>query len=397
MAPLSGERNYTSSTIPFCTKVLENTRLSTPSWHQDLRHIRLSCAVKYDPGAVAVVYPANPPEFVSQALAMYTSAPTTLRIASHHSRSSRICSMVVTLHDLFTYYLDIAGVPQRSFFQCLALHTTDDEEREKLIEISSAEGIDLYYDYCLREKRNYIEIMRDFPHCHVPLEYLLYYIPQLPPRKYSISSSSLAHPDEVHLCVAVVMKVTPYKRRVYGVCSRFLRDLAVDDDVYISIVPGVFPVPSITSPLLLIGPGTGVAPMRSMIHERVSRAQGSGGGIRLFYGCRSENDDCMFMEEWRKLEKSSNVHIHVAFSRQGTNAGRYVTHDIRDNGLAVWSMLQSCNSIIMIAGSAKKMPQDVIKALASIIQEHGEVSNQDAVSFVNNLQRQKRLFIECWS
>ena len=181
-------------------------------------------------------------------------------------------------------------------------------------------------------------------------------------------------------------------------CSRFLRDLALNDEVYISIVPGIFPVPSVSSPLLLIGPGTGVAPMRSMIHERAAKAQSdSSADSLLFYGCRSESDDYMFQEEWQKLEKSSNVHVHVAFSRLGTNAGRYVTHDIRDNGFAVWSILQRNDCIVMIAGSAKKMPQDVIKALVSVVQEHGRVSDQDATLFVNSLQRQKRLYIECWS
>ena len=99
--------------------------------------------------------------------------------------------------ELFQKYIDILGTPRRYFFEQMSLFATDEEEKEKLIELCSPEGADLIHDYCTREKRTYLEIFDDFKTCNPPIEYLLDIIPRLQPRGFSIASSHLAHPGKV--------------------------------------------------------------------------------------------------------------------------------------------------------------------------------------------------------
>lgn len=144
----------------------------------------------------------------------------------------------------FGLYLDILGTPRRFFFEQLSLFASDPEESERLLEMSTVEGGDLYYNYCLREHRTYVEVLevrlccvkvawngcsgvggvcivsavsshppQDFKSVTVPVEMLLELIPTLQPRSFSIASSQHAHPTQVHLCVAVVEYTTPYNRQ----------------------------------------------------------------------------------------------------------------------------------------------------------------------------------------
>jgi sulfite reductase alpha subunit-like flavoprotein len=99
--------------------------------------------------------------------------------------------------ELFTNILDLAGIPQRSFIEGMIPYATSDEERDKLLELSSTQGIDLYFDYCIREKRNYVEFFEDFKSCRPPLEKIIEHISVIKPRHYSIASYDIDSPNQV--------------------------------------------------------------------------------------------------------------------------------------------------------------------------------------------------------
>lgn len=124
-----------------------------------------------------------------------------------------------------------------------------------------------------------VEVLRDFPSAKPSLAWLLGSVPRLVPREFSISSSPLAHPGHVHLTMAVVTWETPYKRRRHGLCSTWLAGLAEGIQVPLWIEPGVLRLPpDPATPLMLVGPGTGVAPMRAFLHHRAAeKASGKGG------------------------------------------------------------------------------------------------------------------------
>lgn len=197
-----------------CT-VLSNTRLTTLSWTQNVFHIALDvyshvtdtspALSRHTAGDVLVVYPHNPPSLVELSLSLYSQWDPSSCLQIHRSylpnmRKNRLPDNIsCTLRDLFSRYLDISGVPQRGYFEALSHFSSDDEQRDKLVEISSAEGADLYYSYCVRERRSYIDVLSEFRSCNVPLSRLLELIPPLSPRHYSIASSAKASclPEEV--------------------------------------------------------------------------------------------------------------------------------------------------------------------------------------------------------
>jgi sulfite reductase alpha subunit-like flavoprotein len=209
--------------------VTKNTRLTDINWNQDVRSItfeREDTLMKsssqqpilngsstteavesvetnslpnwYRAGDVAEVFYCNPPELVSRAIRAllpdYVSSAhsTTVqiqRIAPGCIRPSRIVNVTCTLYELFGRYLDIGAIPKRSFFEGLAAHTTNEEDAQKLLELSSGAGTDLYYDYCIREKRNYVEVLEEFNTARPTLAALVDMVPCIQPRPYSIASS----------------------------------------------------------------------------------------------------------------------------------------------------------------------------------------------------------------
>ena len=325
-------------------------------------------------GDVATVYPINNADLVMRMIALlkinenHLEAESVLNIRclpGFVERRSRIKEVqCVNLGRLLSSFIDIAGIPNRGFFEGLAQHATNDEEKEKLIEISSAEGTDLYYDYCLKEKRNFVEVLEDFRSARPPLERLLELLPVLQPRHYSIANSGLVCAAEVQLCVAVTSSKTPYGRARVGVCSGYLSSLSLGDQVLFWVRSGSFKLPTRLPgvewkepPMILVGPGTGVAPMRALIQERKAvyescREVSHKSAITdvstiLFFGCRSRANDFLYSEDWEfgsalngdpDIFDGASEKMVVAFSRDQPQK-IYVTDKIEEHGVLVWKLL----------------------------------------------------------
>lgn len=198
----------------YLAPVVANKRITAADWTQDVRHIEFdissdsSDSIPYTAGAIADVYPENVwgvDEMVAYVSGdsethdrLQITGDTVVSILAADGRSpQRDFPSPTTVRDVFAKYLDILGTPRRSFFAKLSLFAADAEEREKLEELASAEGVDLLYDYCIREKKTYSEVLLDFRSARVPLAIVLQLIPRLRPRSYSISSSPLLHPGRV--------------------------------------------------------------------------------------------------------------------------------------------------------------------------------------------------------
>ena len=325
-------------------------------------------------GDVATVYPINDANLVSRMISIlrvnekFLDGDSVLSIKclpGFVKRKSRLKQVDnVKLGRLFSSFIDIAGLPQRGFFEGLAQYATNDEEKEKLAEISSAEGTDLYYDYCIKEKRNYVEVLEDFKSARPPLSRLLELLPVLQPRHYSIANSGVVCAAEVHLCVAVTSSKTPYGRVRVGVCSGYLSSLSPGDQVLFWVRSGSFKLPIRSAgaegedpPMILVGPGTGVAPMRALIQERRTvydcrrtlphSVTISESNTVLFFGCRSRGNDFLYSEEWQSnnaLNVDPDVFngpsetMIVAFSRDQPQK-IYVTDKIKEHGAHVWKLL----------------------------------------------------------
>ena len=364
----------------------------------------------------------------------------------------------LSIYDLFERHLDICGVPRRAFFERLVHFTENEAHKNKLIELCSntSEGQIALYEYNQSESRTFIEVLHDFNSCNIPLDYLLSLIPKLKPRKYSISSAMEYYFDDencvdndipidvvsrgrrrklVEVTVALVEYETPLKRKRKGLCSRYiaswpfthrLGDQQVDDQkqngnlngnpngnqvgnnevirVPLWIEKGSFRFKSdwLSSNVLMIGPGTGIAPFRSMCQYRYylknnGLQQQEVGDCLVFFGNRNREKDYFYESEWRKMESKGSVFKMVtAFSRD-QNRKIYVTDKMRKHAELIWNWISVKKCYILVAGSSLKMPNDVRNVIIEIVGKFGKMNSKAAQKVVANLERHRRYQSETWS
>lgn len=210
----------------------------------------------------------------------------------------------------------------------------------------------------------------------------------LMPRLYSIASSAKVFPDELHLTVSFVSYPLHGKLR-HGVASHFLCEQAKIEStsipIYIQPSNG-FTLPSPDASMILIGPGTGVAPFRAFLQERL--AKGAKGRNWLFFGERHKATDFYYESFFTDLAQKSFLRLDTAFSRDQKEK-IYVQHRLLENSASIWDWLQS-GALIYVCGDAEKMAKDVDKALQHIVHKHGALSEEDAYLYLRRLRKEKR-------
>ena len=281
----------------------------------------------------------------------------------------------------------------------LSYFTTSELEKERLVEFCSAEFQEELYEYCYRLKRTYIEVLEDFPDAckQLNLDYIFDLFPPMQPRAFSIASSIVALPNKAEILMAVVKYKTQMFTPRTGVCSTWLSVLDNPDefkrnDINIWVSKGTINFPNDATPIIMVGPGTGISPFRSFLQERI--AGDAKGEIVLFFGCRNQGGDDFFRDEWNELNKS-HIKIFTAYSRDQPEK-IYVHHKMKEEGGLIWSLLQK-SAYLFIAGNSKDMPNDVISALKEIICEHGGMSTSDADNYFKHMETKQRFQCETWS
>ncbi|KAG2550132.1 hypothetical protein PVAP13_9KG238100 [Panicum virgatum] len=250
------------------------------------------------------------------------------------------------------YFFEARLIALTSFCLIMSYFATAEREKRRLKELASPEGRDDLNWYNQKEKRTVLEVLQAFPSVQMPFKWLVQLTPPLKKRAFSISSSPLAHPNQIHLTVSIVSWLTPLKRKRYGLCSTWLAGLSPNKENLIPcwIRRGSLPRPLPSIPLVLIGPGTGCAPFRAFVEERATRAVANHGVLS------SEKGGGFF----------------VAFSRELPQK-IYVQDKIKEQSARVMNMLCSNKVAIYIAGCSTKMPADVTAALEEVIcQETGD-------------------------
>ena len=210
----------------------------------------------------------------------------------------------------------------------------------------------------------------------------------MPPRLYSIASSLSAHPEEVHLTVAVV-RYDGNGRKRKGVCSSYLAE-RVGDRVPCYLHPNKnFKLPEDpTTPIIMVGPGTGIAPFRAFIEER--KASGARGKNWLFFGDRSAKTDYLYGEEWDSYQEDGILsNLDLAWSRDQAEKV-YVQHKMLEKGAELWRWLND-GAVFYVCGDASRMAKDVDQALRSIAQTEGKMSEEEAGSWVAAPERKRYL------
>lgn len=233
--------------------------------------------------------------------------------------------------------------------------------------------------------RGIVDLLLEFPGVVTTADALAAMLPKLPPRLYSISSSPRAHAGEVHTTVAVV-RYRSWDRQRGGVCSTMFSDrMALGDTapVYIQ-VNKKFRLPTESgAPVIMIGPGTGIAPFRSFLHDR--RATAATGKNWLFFGERSATTDFLYREELEQMVVDQHLtRLDLAFSRDQQEK-IYVQDRMLQQGAMFWAWLQEGASIY-VCGDASRMAKDVDKTLHKIVERHGGMAEDAAAEFVSELK-----------
>jgi sulfite reductase alpha subunit-like flavoprotein len=245
----------------------------------------------------------------------------------------------VLLRDLLTKAFDLSRPLSAQSFEYVQTKVTDPFEREQLQALSHAA--------MQRMQMPLVELLFKFKSIRLSVGEALALLPPLKPRLYSISSSPLHQASTLSITVGVVSGKTPTGRIHNGVCSTFLSRKPVGEKVWVMIrdTKSSFRPPAPELPMIMIGPGTGVAPMMGFLQERRSQRMAGQkvGEIVLFFGCRSENSFIYEEELNSYVADGTLAHLHVAFSRTGHK--EYVQHLMAKHASRLWQMLQASTAL----------------------------------------------------
>ena len=358
---------------PYAAVILTNQLLSGRGSDKEVRHIELSLedsGLAYKPGDALGIYPENSPVLVSELLE--TLGFDGDQVVSADERD-------IPLRDALAFYREITLLTPP-----LMKHWADLAE-DNVLKAMVADSRELK---AWTEGRDVLDLIQAWPVATLAPQELVNVLRKLPPRLYSISSSQAAVDDEVHITVAAV-RYSSHGRDRQGVASGWLSDrMSEGDKVRVYIDPNKkFALPEDTAPVIMIGPGTGVAPFRAFLQEREERQ--AEGDNWLFFGDRRFRSDFLYQSEWLKWRRDGLLtRLDVAFSRDQTEK-RYVQHCLEENSAEVWAWLQRGASLY-VCGDADKMAPDVHQALLGIASKQGGLNQEQAEDYLRQLNRDKR-------
>jgi sulfite reductase (NADPH) flavoprotein alpha-component len=364
-----------SKTNPFPAKLLKNVLLNKAGSAKEVRHYEISLAgsgLTYEVGDALGIVQVNCPALVDEMLGALSCSGT---------ESVSIDNTNMPLREAFTRYLDLCKPSQELLAAIVNRAPISD-----LAPLLAPERRDDLKKFLWG--RDVLDLLRlvDQPFSLAELVPLLR---KLAPRLYSISSSPKAHPGEVHLTVSAV-RYESFGRERKGVASTFLADRAGDADclkVFVQSAHGFKPPVNGDLPMIMVGPGTGIAPFRAFLEER--KASGARGKNWLFFGDQKRASDYLYESELNAWKQDGHLaHLDLAFSRD-QEAKVYVQDRMLENAAELWSWLEA-GAHFYVCGDASRMAKDVDAALHRIIEMAGRKTADEAIAYVAKLKSEKR-------
>ncbi|WP_159921394.1 MULTISPECIES: bifunctional nitrate reductase/sulfite reductase flavoprotein subunit alpha [Nocardia] len=370
-------------TAPLRAPLVRNELLSTAESSKEVRRFGFDLRgldAAYEVGDSLGVWPVNSTSLVTEWLA--ATGLDGRRVVEVDQRELPLAEALRTHYDITKVGQDLLGfLAERNHNGKLAKLLRRDNRNELASYLWDRQAVD---------------VLRDFP-VRADLVEWLGTLKKLQPRQYSISSSPLVSPDEVELTVGIVRygdpAATGSAARRGGVCSTFLADRAHADrtdpavPIFLQRAPHFRPPADPTAPMIMVGPGTGIAPFRGFLHER--RALGCTGRNWLFFGDQHAAQNFYYRAELEDMFRSGFLtRLDLAFSRDQRER-IYVQHRMIEHGAELWSWLRE-GAHFYVCGDASRMAKDVDEALLRIARVHGKLDEDGALAFKKQLVAEKR-------
>jgi cytochrome P450/NADPH-cytochrome P450 reductase len=294
-------------------------------------------------------------------------------------------------------------VATRKQIQIMSENTRCPVTKPKLLAYvgDDAAATEFYRSEILGKRKSVFDLLEEHPACELPFHAYLEMLSVLAPRYYSISSSPSGDPSRCSVTVGVVAGAASSGRGVYkGICSNYLAGRRAGETIHATLreTKAGFRLPDDASvPIIMIGPGTGLAPLRGFLQERAARkAKGATlGPAMLFFGCRHPDQDYLYADELKAFAADGVTELHTAFSR-AEGPKTYVQNLVAAQKDRVWSLIEN-GAIIYVCGDGGKMEPDVKAALVAIYRDRRAAEADAALRWIDDLGTRNRYVLDVWA
>jgi cytochrome P450/NADPH-cytochrome P450 reductase len=382
--------------------VLDNRELQQAGSGRHTRHLEIALAegVSYQEGDHLGILPHNRKELIERVLRRFQLHSNDHLVLSATGRSVAHLPLgrPVRLDELLGHTVELQEAVSQSQLRELATFTVCPPHKKELEALLEEEA---YKENVLKKHITMLDLLEKYAACEMPFERFLELLSPLKARYYSISSSPRLQPNQASITVAVVREPARNGQGEYrGVASNYLSELQPGEGVVIFVrtPESGFQLPeNPETPIIMIGPGTGVAPFRGFLQaRRALKNEGKQlGEAHLYFGCRNASDH-IYREEMEKFEQEGLVTLHSAFSRLDGQPRTYVQHLLQQSPQELIGLLDQ-GGRLYVCGNGSKMAPDVEAALQTIYQEVHGVGEQESSKWLNSLQTEGRYAKDVWT
>jgi cytochrome P450 / NADPH-cytochrome P450 reductase len=392
-------------------KILVNSELQSKTGanasDRSTRHIevQLPSNIAYRVGDHLSVVPRNDPALVDSVARRFGFLPADqIRLQVAEGRRAQLpVGDAVSVGRLLSEFVELQQVATRKQIQIMSEHTRCPVTKPKLLAYvgDDAAASEHYRSDILARRKSVFDLLEEHPACELPLHAYLEMLSLLAPRYYSISSSPSGDPLRCSVTVGVVEAPAISGRGVYrGICSNYLAGRRAGETIQATVreTKAGFRLPDDPSvPIIMVGPGTGLAPFRGFLQERAAlKAKGASlGPAMLFFGCRHPDQDYLYADELKAFEASGITELHTAFSRS-EGPKTYVQNLVTAQKDRVWNLIES-GAIIYVCGDGGKMEPDVKAALVAIYRERKGADADAAMRWIDDLGIKNRYVLDVWA
>jgi len=365
-----------SRTNPFPGKMVVNRRLNEGNRNKETRHQEISLAgsgLTFEPGDSMAVCASNDPPLVEEIIRALGATGDEI-VPAGKNETAPLRQALLRNYSITT--------PTPKFLKAIVERASAAPLLEELLRPDHKHDLQVYL-----WGMEAIDFLLQHPSAKFTPAEFVGLLTKLQPRLYSVASCLRVFPESVHFIVDVI-RYESHGRLRKGVASTFLAERCNDQPV--PVFPSVakhFHLPEADADIIMVGPGTGIAPFRAFLQER--RAVGARGRNWLFFGAQRSSYDYYYGEEFEELKKQNILtHLHCAFSRDREHKV-YVQHRMQENAAELWRWLDA-GAYFYVCGDALKMAKDVDAALRTIVQEQSGRSPEEAQAYVEQMKADKR-------